>query len=174
MTLWASWAGSRSAVTASVSQQEQKLLGHCSSHYPLVSILTLNLGMVTKHVYYIQVCSWPTWPRSMMFVTLSWMTCTKSPPVPCLPWTLWWTPPLSTLYWPTFSWWAGNAWIIVILFLSHLYKMFSLRRWTRWLLLPWLIIYLLDILLLAAFTVLLCLYPPPLLSSSHVNYSLLR
>ena len=133
-----------------------------------------TLGMVTKHVYYIQVCSWPTWPRSMMFVTLSWMTCTKSPPVPCLPWTLWWTPPLSTPYWPTSSWWAGNAWIIVRLFLSHLYKMFSLRRWTRWLLLPWLIIYLLDILLLAALTVLLCLYPPPLLSSSHVNYSLLR
>ena len=82
-----------------------------------MSILTLSeftLGIVTKHVYYIQVCSWPTWPRSMMFVTLSWMTCTKSPPVPCLPWTLWWTPPLSTPYWPTSSWWAGNARIQIL------------------------------------------------------------
>lgn len=58
--------------------------------------------------------------------------------------------------------------------LANILLMFSLRRWTRWLLIPWLIVYLLDILLLTALTGLLCLSPPPLLSSSHVNYSLLR
>ena len=67
--------------------------------------------------------------------------------------------------------WEGEDYYLTI---SYHYKMFSLRRWTRWLLIPWLIVYLLDILLLTALTGLLCLSPPPLLSSSHVNYSLLR
>ena len=60
--------------------------------------------------------------------------------------------------------------------LANILLMFSPRRWTRWLLLPWLIVYTLDILLLLALSVLLFLHPPPLLSlsPSHVNYSLLR
>jgi len=57
---------------------------------------------------------------------------------------------------------------------ANLLLLFALKKWTRWLLMPWLCVYFVQILLLIVISVLMFTFPLPLVPESHANYQLVR
>merc|ERR1719323_773529 len=58
--------------------------------------------------------------------------------------------------------------------LVNLLLIFSFKRWSRWLLVPWLCVYFVQIVLLLILSVLFFIFPPPLKQPSQSGYQLLR